>query len=346
MMPLVPLLLVLLATSPSAPRPVGTVAGRPVTSGELAAAAARRVESLDLLLLEAQARHHLQVREAHEAALEEIVARRLVEAEAAERGITVEALLDAEIESRVREPRAEDVEKLLAATPEDARRNATAARAELSSHLRDLERKKLWKELQASLAAKHGVSARLPEERAPMDLAGCPASGPENAAVTIVEFGDFECEFCGVAAAALHEIAAKHGSRVRRVFRHFPLASVHEAAQRAAEGAACAAEQGRFWEVHDRLFALGGRLDAAAVETAVREADLDLDGWRDCLASGRGAERVRRDVREGVALGVSLTGTPGLFVNGRRVPAEALSRESLAAVVVEELARASTTPVE
>jgi len=140
--------------------------------------------------------------------------------------------------------------------------------------------------------------------------------GPETAAVTLVEYGDYECPHCGRAYPIVKQIQEQLGSRLRFVFRNFPLAEIHPHAQHAAEAAEAAAAQGRFREMHDTLFehqhALGDRHLAEYAEAI----GLDRARFQRELDDHVHAERVREDFRSGVRSGVN--GTPTFFINGNR----------------------------
>jgi protein-disulfide isomerase len=142
------------------------------------------------------------------------------------------------------------------------------------------------------------------------------AAGPADAPVTLVEYGDFECPYCGMAYPIVQAIQQKLGDRLRFVYRHFPLKEAHPHAQHAAEAAEAAAAHGKFWEMHDTLFE---RQHALEDDDLVRYArDLGLDAARVAreLAEGAHARSVRDDFRSGVRSGVN--GTPTFFVNGER----------------------------
>ena len=139
--------------------------------------------------------------------------------------------------------------------------------------------------------------------------------GPAEAPVTLVEYGDFECPFCGQAEPAVRELLRGHGD-IRYVWRHLPLNDVHPHAELAADAAEAAAEQGAFWELHDLLL---DHQDALAVEDLIgyaRDLGLDIDRFTDDLERRIGAARVSEDV-DGADLS-NVSGTPTFFVNGRR----------------------------
>lgn len=142
-----------------------------------------------------------------------------------------------------------------------------------------------------------------------------PSWGPEDAAVTIVEFSDFQCPFCArFAMDTMPKLREAYGDRVRFIFRDFPLSAIHQFAQKAAEAAQCAHEQGAFWEYHDLLFANQNALSVDDLKRYAQEADLDSGDFDECLDSGKNAPEVLLDMQDGRSAGV--TGTPGFLING------------------------------
>jgi protein-disulfide isomerase len=141
-------------------------------------------------------------------------------------------------------------------------------------------------------------------------------SGPDDAPLTLVEYGDFECPHCGRAYPILKSIKQQLGARLRVVFRHFPLTETHPHAAHAAETAESAATQGKFWEMHDALFEHQEALDDDALIAYADELGLDATRVARDLESGTYAPRVRANFRSGVRSGVN--GTPTFFVNGDR----------------------------
>jgi protein-disulfide isomerase len=140
--------------------------------------------------------------------------------------------------------------------------------------------------------------------------------GPEDAPVTLVEYGDFECPHCGRAERVVRNLLAGFGTDVRFVFRHLPLTDVHEHAQIAAEASEAAAAQGAFWEMHDVLLAHQDELSFGDLVRHAAELGLDTDRFANDLRHRRYALRIARDVQSADQSGVA--GTPTFFVNGRR----------------------------
>ncbi|WHM35424.1 Na+/H+ antiporter NhaA [Streptomyces sp. BPPL-273] len=139
--------------------------------------------------------------------------------------------------------------------------------------------------------------------------------GPADAAVTLVEYGDFECPYCGRAEGVVRDLLGSE-TDVRYVWRHLPLTDVHPQAQAAAEAAEAAARQGRFWDMHDLLLDRQDELGERDLLRHARELGLDMEVFREDLKRRRGARRIAEDVDSADLSGVS--GTPTFFVNGRR----------------------------
>jgi len=142
------------------------------------------------------------------------------------------------------------------------------------------------------------------------------AQGPQDAPVTLVEYGDYECPHCGRAHPIVKEVQRRLGARLRFVFRNFPLAQAHPHATSAAEAAETAATQGRFWEMHDLLFEHQTALDEPHLLQYAATVGVDREQFQADLAAHTYAERVRRDFVSGVRSGVN--GTPTFFINGIR----------------------------
>jgi protein-disulfide isomerase/rhodanese-related sulfurtransferase len=143
------------------------------------------------------------------------------------------------------------------------------------------------------------------------------ATGDPSAALTVVEFGDFECAVCGRAAEAVRDARSRYAGRVRFVFRQFPLTKIHPDAQRAAEASECMAEKGKFWDAVEKIYARQLDLSDQGLLRDATELGLDREKYQACVAVGSGRERIRRDVEDGQALGVRAT--PTFFIGEKRV---------------------------
>jgi len=144
------------------------------------------------------------------------------------------------------------------------------------------------------------------------------AQGPADAPVTLVEYGDYECPYCGKAYPIVKEIQKRMGNRLRFIFRNFPLNTLHEHAGVAAQAAEAAAVQGKFWEMHDILYENQNDLDD--VQQYAIKVGLELYQFEADLSGEKYAKRVRDDFRGGIRSGVN--GTPTFFINGVRYNGE------------------------
>jgi protein-disulfide isomerase len=164
-------------------------------------------------------------------------------------------------------------------------------------------------------------------------VAGAPRRGGEEARVTIVEWSDFQCPFCGRVNATLREVEATYGDRITLVFKHLPL-PMHPGAPAAHAAAEAAHRQGKFWAMHDRIFADPRAVDPATLARYAREIGLDVERFRRDSDSEAVRSRIRSDAEEARKLGV--TGTPAFFVNGRFLSG-AQPYESFKRLIDEEL---------
>jgi protein-disulfide isomerase len=164
---------------------------------------------------------------------------------------------------------------------------------------------------------------------------GDPIKGPANAPITIIEYSDYQCPFCARVNPTLDQVRKVYGDQVRIIFKDFPLPN-HPEAPKAAEAAHCAGEQGKYWELHDRMFASQQALQVPMLKQYAAALGLDMNAFNQCLDSGKHSARVTENLRSGEAIGVS--STPTLYVNGRPVVG-AQPFEYFKAVIDEELAR-------
>ena len=164
-----------------------------------------------------------------------------------------------------------------------------------------------------------------------------PARGAQNAALTFIEFSDFQCPFSKrYFDETLTTLLVYYGNKMRYVYRDFPLTSIHNKAQKAAEAAQCAFEQGKFWEYHDLLFKNQGKLELADLKAYALSLGLDEGKFNLCLESGKYAAEVQKDIQDGQTYGVK--GTPTFFINGRMVVG-AQPYATFKTVLDEELAK-------
>lgn len=145
-----------------------------------------------------------------------------------------------------------------------------------------------------------------------------PTLGVANTPVTIVEFADFSCPFSKVSSFVMRTLAAKYPTQFMFIYRDFPLVELHPFAQKASEAAACANEQGKFWEYHDKLYQNQDSIDDTSFEQFALQLNLDTARFHDCYAGHTYAKQIDQDYQDGLTAGVR--GTPTFFINGTRIP--------------------------
>ncbi|MBI2475583.1 DsbA family protein [Candidatus Uhrbacteria bacterium] len=141
--------------------------------------------------------------------------------------------------------------------------------------------------------------------------------GRKDAPVTIVEFADFQCPYSREASFVMRELALKYPEKINFIYRDFPLSDVHPLARKAAEASECAADQGKFWEYHDKLFQNQSDLSQERFYQFAAELNLNISFFRSCLDSGTYKEEVENDYQDGLKAGVR--GTPTFFINGTKI---------------------------
>jgi protein-disulfide isomerase len=169
--------------------------------------------------------------------------------------------------------------------------------------------------LVARLKTEFGYKSYLEPLRSQLSVNGFPSRGPAAAPVTIVEFSDFECPYCGGLFPTLKQVEKNYPQQVRIVYRQFPLTNIHPHAQKAAEASLCANDQQKFWEFHDSMFSNQSELSVADLKQRAVDLKLNTQAFNQCLDSGKHATAIQADIQEGARNGVS--GTPALFINGR-----------------------------
>ncbi len=153
-----------------------------------------------------------------------------------------------------------------------------------------------------------------PNRKYEIALGAAPVKGAENASITIVEFSDFQCPFCSRVTPTLKKIQEDYGDKVKVAFKHLPLA-FHAKAPAAHKAAVAADQQGKFWEMHDKIFGNQGEMSPAKYVEWAGEIGLDVEKFKKDVASDAVTKQVDADKLEAAKLGV--TGTPAFFINGR-----------------------------
>jgi protein-disulfide isomerase len=253
--------------------------------------------------------------EARRSALEELVAAKLIEAEAKAQKVDAAALVEKEITGKI--AAVNDAEVATWYQTNQSRLQGAPleqVRGPIRNYLTQERTETARQQYIDSLRAKTPVRITLDPPRQMVAAGDSPAKGPANAPVEMIEFSEFQCPFCLRVNPTLQQVMSTYGDRVRWVHRHYPLPN-HPNAQPAAEASACAAEQGKFWPYYDRLFANQSRLSVADLKEHAVAIGVDAARFNACLDTHKLKKVVDEDIRAGAEAGVS--GTPAFFINGR-----------------------------
>ena len=277
----------------------------------------------------------LALYEARRAAIDEIIGDKLMAQESKTRGITAEALMTQEIGSKVAAVTDADVRAWYNANPGRVQgAPLDQVRAPIESLLTQERTRTVYQAYVDQLKAKTTVRVTLDPPREKVKVAGSAARGPAAAPIELIEFSDFQCPYCLRAYPTVNQVLSTYGDKIRFVYRHYPLPS-HPNARPAAEASECAAEQDKFWQYYEKLFADQTQLSDAALKQSASAVGMDMARFNACVDSHKYKDRVETDIKEGNDAGVS--GTPAFFINGRLItgaqPFEAFKR-----IIDEELA--------
>lgn len=293
-----------LLVAQSSPSPIATVNGQAIYEDDLMSVAGPSL--LELRNQEYKIKSD---------ALDKLVARKLLEAEAKKKGLSVEQLLQQEVDSKVPEPSDDEARGYyLAASKDQATLSYNDVKDQVKRLLKATETQQARQKYADSLRAKADVAVML---RAPkLEVAYDPARvrGDAKAPITIVEFADFQCPYCRKVQATLNDVLAEYHGQVKLAYRDFPLDSLHANARVAAEASRCAGEQGKFWAFHDALYADQAKLGQSELLETARKLGLDQKALQTCISSGKFNAQIQQDLQDGSKAGVE--GTPGFFING------------------------------
>ncbi|MGZ4133627.1 MAG: DsbA family protein [Tumebacillaceae bacterium] len=190
-----------------------------------------------------------------------------------------------------------------------------------------------------SAAQNNDSSTLLPKEPSPIsvDISNAPSTGNQNAKITLVEFTDFECDFCKASQPTIHAVLQKYDGKIKHVVRNYPISSLHSGAVNAAMGSLCANDQNKYWEFFDQLFEKsngGGSLTNTVLKETANALGMNQDTFSTCLDSKKYIDRIQKDYEDGSSYGI--TGTPTFFINGHILTGNQ-SIEEFSKIIDEEL---------
>lgn len=277
-----------------------------------------------------------QIYQIRDQQLRQMIYTRLVDQAAAAEGISRSEYLDREIVGKVPEPSEEQVQQVMNQYRSQLPPDEDQARQQVVAYLSQQGRVQRESEVREALFAAAGVEILLDPPRVkPVVTASNPSRGPADAPVVLVEYTDYQCPFCGRAQPTIQAILDRYGDSVQHVFKNLPL-PMHPQARLAAEAALCAGDQGKFWELHDWLFA---NKDSISTETLAAQAEalgLDVPTFNTCVSDGTHRQQVDADAQEANSFGIR--GTPGFTINGR-ILTGAQPLEAFVEIINDELRR-------
>ena len=309
-------------------KPAAIVDGKVISEADLEATVSGRLMSL-------KSQEYSLKRQALEAAVDNV----LLEQEAARQGLPVEQLTHREIDGKIRPATEEQVKAVYESTKDKyGDRSEAEIMKQIESNLKQARINLRRSDFLKDLRSRAEVHVFLDAPRVKVKTEDARSRGPQNAPVTIVEFADFQCPFCNRTSETIKQLEKKYAGQIRFVFRDFPLA-FHANAAKAAEAGSCAQEQGKFWQMHDKLFANQANLQPVDLKRYASEIGLDAAQFKQCLDSEKYSKKWQSDRDEGESYGIN--GTPTFFVNGRML-AGAAPFETFAQMIDEELERADS----
>jgi protein-disulfide isomerase len=250
-------------------------------------------------------------------ALQSLIEDKLLAHEARRRHVSLESLIETEITSKVGVVTPQEIDALYEIYEKRWQKPKSEMEGQLRSLLLEQKIKQRRHEFAQTLQANAKVSVYLDAPTAVRTVVGVdgPSRGPAGAAVTIVEFEDFQCPFCKRAQDIMEQVLARYKDRVRMVHRDLPLRTLHPASWKAHEAGRCAEEQGKFWEYRTLLYKNSPASSPEQLNSYASQVGLDVSDFTKCLDSGKFNAVVQKDEDEANRLGIQ--GTPVFFINGR-----------------------------
>ncbi len=295
----------------TAPTVVASWSGGQIMSSELD-------ESISTELTKLKAEYVSSSHEARKNGLDALLGEKVLEAEAKKRGIDgVEALLKAEINDKIAEPTEDEVSAFYTVMARRmGGRSLDEVRPAIVGEIKRRATAERFETFMTEMRTAYAVKTSLPSPEMPRILVSAdddPFIGPEDAPITIIQFAEFQCPYCGRAKEVIDQLMERYEGKIKMVYRDFPL-SFHDRAIPAAIAANCAGVQGQYWPMFDALMSNQRALTDADLTSHATKLGLDLDAWNTCREDPSQAAEVQKDFEDGSKAGVQ--GTPAFFING------------------------------
>jgi protein-disulfide isomerase len=275
-------------------------------------------------------------------ALNTVIRKKLIDFEAKKRGLTVEELLRQEVDSKVAEPSDEEARGYYLAVKSGTTLPFDHVKSQVKGLLKNEDIQQAREKYAESLRDKAQVSILLQPPALEVRYDPGRMKGNADAPVTIVEFADFQCPYCKKTESTLKELLKKYDGRVKLAYRDFPLSQIHEHAEMAAEASHCALAQGKYWEMHDAMFANQAKLDESGLVKTAASLGMNQNAFESCLKSDEYKSEIQRDIDAGLQAGVNAT--PAFFINGEFLNG-AQAEDQFTTIIDRQLAAAGKASV-
>lgn len=282
---------------------VATVNGEKITETEL-------MEKINPDL----AKIEMEIYEIKNEGLDEMIDYKLVEQEAKKHGKTRDAFVEEYLAANVKEPTENEIKEFYSLRKKKLKdKKYEDVKEQVVEFLKMNQMNSASRKLLSRLRENAKVSVNLEPPRMNIEIGNSPVQGPAEAKVTIIDFSDYQCPFCGQARKTLKKIFDTYGNSVRFVFKDFPM-SFHRDAQKAHEAAHCAGDQDKYWSMYELLFANQNTLKLNNLKHFAKELELDMEKFNKCLEEGTYSKRVVKNIEQGRRFGVKKA--PTFFING------------------------------
>ncbi len=277
--------------------------GQPITDAEITERVKDRLAKVET-----------QIYEIKKTGLDDMIEERLLESEAASKKMSVDNLLEKEVDKKVEEPTESEIDGFYSIYKKRLKNKPLSeVKDQLIKQIKDNKKASLYSKYIAQLKKGAKVEVFMTRPRAQVSVDDDPSQGNPKGPITIIEFSDFQCPFCKKTRPTIQQILDTYKGKINYVFRDFPL-SFHKQARKAAEAANCANEQDKYWEYNSKLWENQGDLEPEKLKEYAKALGLNEKKFTTCLDSGKYAEEIDKDIADGSKAGVS--GTPAYFING------------------------------
>ena len=262
------------------------------------------------------AQAEMDLYDARREGIDQLIADKLLEMESKKQGMAKEEFLKKNLFDKIK-IEDKDVEKFYNEQKAQMQgKTLDEVKSNIQGFLSRDKSQKIYGDLIAGLQKKAQVEILIQAPRVKIEEGDSPAIGPKDAPITVIEFTDYQCPFCGRSRPTVNQILEEYKGKVRYVLRDFPL-SFHQDSEKAHEAAHCAGEQGKYWDMNKKLFSDQQAIKMDDLKKYAADLKLNTTKFNECLDSGKFADKVRQNQEYGEQVGVN--GTPAFFVNGRMI---------------------------